>query len=191
MCETILSTSARRGAMMATLRCDHPDIEEFISAKQAPGLLRHFNLSVQVTDAFMDAVRPGAEWPSVFPHVDKSKSGEGLLRDWPGFREPVHCRVHRRLRARALWDAIMRATYDYAEPGVLFVDRINRLNNLWYRERITATNPCGKGIYDAAYDLGLKGCTTFRPNPVTGAVVTAAEESVSAPHCCAIERELD
>ncbi len=140
MCATILSTGARRGAMMATLRCDHPDIEEFVPAKRASGALRHFNLSVQVTDAFMDAVRRDADWPLIFPDVAGSGSGESVLRQWPGHSEPVPCRVHRRLRARALWERSLHATYDHAEPGVLFVDCINRLNNLWYCERITTTN---------------------------------------------------
>jgi ribonucleoside-diphosphate reductase alpha chain len=144
MCATILSTGARRGAMMATLRCDHPDIDEFITAKQQAGVLRRFNLSVQVTDAFMTAVRQDDEWPLVFPAATFGGEGETILRDWPGCGEPVPCRVVRRLRARELWERILRATYQYAEPGVLFVDRINELNNLWYRERISATNPCGE-----------------------------------------------
>jgi ribonucleoside-diphosphate reductase alpha chain len=144
MCGTILSTGARRGAMMATLRCDHPDIEEFIAAKQKPGGLRRFNLSVQVTDNFMSAVKRDAEWLLLFPAAAFADEGETILRDWPGFEQPVPCRVVRRMRARELWDAILRATYDYAEPGVLFIDRINKLNNLWYGERISATNPCGE-----------------------------------------------
>ena len=169
MCETILSTGARRGAMMGTLRCDHPDIEEFVSAKQLPGALRHFNLSIQVTDAFMDAVRRDAEWDLAFPDIAGSESGEAILRDWPGYGEPVRCRVHRRLRARTLWEKILRATYDHAEPGVLFIDRINRFNNLWYRERITATNPCGEIPLPpyGACDLGSLNLTQFVRDPFT------------------------
>jgi ribonucleoside-diphosphate reductase alpha chain len=121
MCRTIMSAGARRGAMMATLRCDHPDIEAFIAAKRAPGRLRNFNLSVLVTDAFMAAVDADAEWPLRF---------EG--------------KTYRVIRARALWDDITRATYDYAEPGVLFIDRINARNNLAYCETIHATNPCAE-----------------------------------------------
>src|SRR3954463_506758 len=102
MCRTIMSAGHRRGAMMATMRCDHPDIEEFVAAKREPGRLRNFNLSVLVTDPFMAAVEADTEWPLVF--------GD---------------RVHRVVRARALFDQITRATYDYAEPGVLFIDRIN------------------------------------------------------------------
>jgi ribonucleoside-diphosphate reductase alpha chain len=121
MCRTIMSAGYRRGAMMATLRCDHPDIEDFIEAKQAPGRLRMFNLSVLVTDAFMQAVKEDAPW--------ELKFGGTTFKVVP---------------ARALWDRIMRATYAYAEPGVIFIDRINRRNNLHYCETINATNPCGE-----------------------------------------------
>ena len=121
MCRTIMSAGARRGAMMATLACDHPDIEDFIAAKRVQGRLSNFNLSVLASDAFMAAVKDDASWNLAF---------EG--------------RVHKTLRARDLWDKIMRATYDYAEPGVIFIDRINALNNLSYCETIRATNPCGE-----------------------------------------------
>ncbi len=121
MCLTIMSAGARRGAMMATMRCDHPDIESFVEAKRNPERLRNFNLSVLVTDAFIRAVRDDADWDLVF---------EG--------------RVFRTVRARALWERIMRATYDVAEPGVIFIDRVNALNNLSYCEDIHATNPCGE-----------------------------------------------
>ena len=121
MCRTIMSAGQRRGAMMATLRCDHPDIEAFIAAKADSLRLRNFNLSVLVTDAFMDAVRRNAPWDLVF---------DG--------------KVYKTVEARALWDRIMRATYDYAEPGVIFIDRINAANNLSYCETISATNPCGE-----------------------------------------------
>lgn len=121
MCRTIMSAGSRRGAMMGTMRCDHPDIEDFIAAKQDARRLRMFNLSVLVTDAFMEAVKADADWPLVF-------GGE----------------VFKTVRARDLWDRIMRATYDYAEPGVIFIDRINALDNLAYCETIGATNPCGE-----------------------------------------------
>ncbi len=121
MCRTIMSAGYRRGAMMATMRCDHPDIQAFIRAKAEPGRLRMFNLSVLVTDAFMQAVRENADWPLVF-------GGKTVAT----------------LRARELWDEIMRATYEYAEPGVIFIDRVNRLNNLYYLEEIFSTNPCGE-----------------------------------------------
>ncbi|MBF0095216.1 MAG: adenosylcobalamin-dependent ribonucleoside-diphosphate reductase [Alphaproteobacteria bacterium] len=121
MCRTIMSAGSRRGAMMATLRCDHPDIEAFIAAKSMPGRLRMFNLSVLATDAFMAAVRNDDAWDLVFDGT-----------------------VHKTLQARDLWDRIMRATHAYAEPGVIFIDRVNRLNNLAYCESIAATNPCGE-----------------------------------------------
>jgi len=119
MCRTIMSAGSRRGAMMATLSCDHPDIELFIDAKQQSGRLSMFNLSVLATDAFMDAVKQDANWDLKF---------DG--------------KIYKTIRARELWDRIMRATYDAAEPGVIFIDRINRENNLSYCETISATNPC-------------------------------------------------
>src|SRR5579862_9617749 len=121
MCRTIMSAGYRRGAMMATMRCDHPDIEAFIDAKREPGRLRMFNLSVLVTDAFMVAVKEDAPWELSFNGTTFNV-----------------------VRARELWDKIMRATYAYAEPGVIFIDRINRRNNLHYCETISATNPCGE-----------------------------------------------
>jgi len=121
MCRTIMSAGHRRGAMMATLRCDHPDIEAFIEAKREPNRLRMFNLSVLVTDDFMQAVKQNQPWELRFNGT-----------------------TYRTVQARELWDKIMRATYAYAEPGVIFIDRINRRNNLHYCETIAATNPCGE-----------------------------------------------
>jgi len=121
MCRTIMSAGSRRGAMMATMRCDHPDIEEFIAAKSDAARLRMFNLSVLVTDAFMEAVKADGSWELQF---------DG--------------RVYHTVQARDLWNRIMQATYDYAEPGVIFIDRINQANNLAYCETIAATNPCGE-----------------------------------------------
>ncbi|MEO1720634.1 MAG: ribonucleotide reductase N-terminal alpha domain-containing protein, partial [Pseudomonadota bacterium] len=121
MCRTVMSAGARRGAMMATLRCDHPDIAEFISAKRTSGRLTNFNMSVLVTDAFVDAVRHDRSWDLVFDGV-----------------------VYETIAARALWQQIMTATYDHAEPGVIFIDRVNARNNLGYCETISATNPCGE-----------------------------------------------
>jgi ribonucleoside-diphosphate reductase alpha chain len=173
MCATLLSTGARRGAMMATLRCDHPDIEHFVTVKQDPRELRHFNLSVLVSDAFMAAVEQDADWPLVFPDaqlLEGGPPGEGVVeRDWSGAGGPIPCRVLRVVRARGLWDRIMRATYDYAEPGVLFIDRINQQNNLSYRERIAATNPCGEIPLPAygACNLGSVNLTRFVREPFT------------------------
>ncbi len=121
MCRTIMSAGSRRGAMMATMRCDHPDIEGFIAAKQDASRLRMFNLSVLITDPFMAAVKADAPWELVFGGT-----------------------VYHTLPARDLWNRIMRATYDFAEPGVIFIDRINAANNLSYCEVIAATNPCGE-----------------------------------------------
>ncbi|HEX9702276.1 MAG TPA: ribonucleotide reductase N-terminal alpha domain-containing protein, partial [Rhodospirillales bacterium] len=120
-CRTIMSAGSRRGAMMGVLACDHPDIEAFIDAKRQPGKLRMFNLSVLVTDAFMQAVKEDAAWELKFNGV-----------------------TYKSLPARELWEKIMRATYAYAEPGVVFIDRINAENNLGYCEEIRATNPCGE-----------------------------------------------
>ena len=163
MCATLLSTGNRRGAMMATLRCDHPDIEEFISIKQDPLQLRNFNLSVLVTDAFVHAVKQDEEWPLVFPQSATDSGGESITRQWPGRDTPVCCRIYNRVSAKSLWQKIMQATYDYAEPGVLFIDRINRLNNLWYKETIVATNPCGEIPLPpyGACDLGSINLTGF------------------------------
>ena len=122
MCRTIMSAGSRRGAMMGTLSCDHPDIEAFIEAKANSARLRNFNVSVLVTDAFVEAAKADADWPLVFGG-----------------------KVFRTVRAKALWRKIMRATYDYAEPGVIFIDRVNTENNLAYCETIAATNPCVTG----------------------------------------------
>ena len=167
MCSTLLSTGARRGAMMATLRCDHPDIETFITAKQKPGKLRNFNLSIQVTDAFMEAVRRDEAIELVFPAAQLEDHGETVSRHWPGYSGAVPGRVFRRMSARLLWQKIMRAAYDYSEPGVLFVDRINRLNNLWYCEHLSATNPCGEIPLPpyGACDLGSINLTRFVRQP--------------------------
>ena len=169
MCATILSTGARRGAMMGTLRCDHPDIEEFIAAKQDRSQLRHFNISVLISDAFMTAVRRDEDWPLVFPSGECATAGEIILRAWPGYENPVPCKVYKRVSARALWEKIMRATYDYAEPGVLFIDRINQLNNLYYCETIQATNPCGEVPLPpyGACNLGSINLTQFVRDPFT------------------------
>ncbi len=172
MCATMISGGNRRGAMMATLRCDHPDIEAFVNAKRDPRELRNFNLSVLVTDAFIEAVRADAEWPLVFPTRgwdDAAADGEYTERAWSGAPTPLPCRIFRTLGARALWDAITRAAYDCAEPGVLFIDRINRENNLRYREQINATNPCGEVPLPpyGACDLGAINLTRFVAAPFT------------------------
>jgi ribonucleoside-diphosphate reductase alpha chain len=161
-CSIMLSTGARRGAMMGILRCDHPDIEEFIVAKEDPHELRHFNVSVMVSDAFMQAVKNNAEWPLVFP-TDEKSAGDVVYRQWGNSLTSVPCRVYRYINARDLWNKMIRSAYDYAEPGVLFGDTINRMNNLWYQERINATNPCGEiplPCYGAC-NLGAINLTQF------------------------------
>ena len=144
MCRTIMSAGARRGAMMGTLRCDHPDIEDFIEAKRDKAKLRNFNLSVLVTDAFMAAVKSDADWPLIFDGV-----------------------VYQVISARSLWQKIMRATYDCAEPGVIFIGRINSKNPLAYCETISCTNPCGEQPLPAygACLLGSLNLTKFVTAP--------------------------
>ena len=149
MCRTIMSAGSRRGAMMATMRCDHPDIEAFIEAKKDPARLRMFNLSVLVTDPFMAAVKADAAWELVF---------EG--------------RVFKTLQARDLWNRIMRNTFDFAEPGVIFIDRINAANNLNYVETIAATNPCGEQPLPP-YGACLLGSVNL-PTLVSGAFTDTA-----------------
>jgi ribonucleoside-diphosphate reductase alpha chain len=168
MCRTVLSTGSRRGAMMATLSCDHPDIEAFVDAKRDPLVLRHFNLSVLVSDAFITAVERNGEWPLLFPLApDEAPSGEIIERHWPGSGAPQPCRVFRRVRARELWEKLMRAAYDCAEPGVIFINRINQQNNLWYCEHLNATNPCGEIPLPAygACNLGSINLTRFVRQP--------------------------
>ena len=169
MCATLVSTGNRRGAMMATLRCDHPDIEAFIDAKRDSRRLRHFNLSVLVSDEFMRAVKDDADWPLVFPLAENEQSENQILRQWSAAKEPVPCKVHKVVSARELWDRLIHASYDVAEPGVLFIDRINAFNNLSYREQISATNPCGEIPLPAygACNLGSINLTQFIVQPFT------------------------
>ncbi|MGE3846368.1 MAG: adenosylcobalamin-dependent ribonucleoside-diphosphate reductase [Gammaproteobacteria bacterium] len=160
MCLTISSAGGRRGAQMATFDVGHPDVLEFIRAKREDGVLRQFNLSLLVTREFMEAVQADAEWALAFPATEREFELGGLdladparvvWRQWPttdGYRVDaegrVACRVYRRLPAREVWDAVMRATYDYAEPGFILIDRYNEMNNNWFCENIRATNPCGE-----------------------------------------------
>lgn len=140
-CEALAGIGARRGAMMATLRCDHPDIEEFIDAKRDPARLRNFNLSVLVTDEFMAALAADREWPLRLPSGRQSSTA--LASRYPR-RSTVNRPAARLVSARALWEKLVAAAYDSAEPGVLFIDRINRVNNLYYCENLVTTNPCGE-----------------------------------------------
>lgn len=181
-CGILLSTGARRGAMMGVMRCDHPDIQAFIAAKANPAELRHFNVSVMVTDAFMQAVQQDEEWPLIFP-AGAGEQGEIIQRVWNGSKTPMACRVYQRIKARDLWQQMIKAAYQFAEPGVIFIDTINRLNNLWYREYIHATNPCGEIPLPAygACDLGSINLTQFVSAPFSAQAQldwTAIEDTV-------------
>lgn len=159
MCKTIMSAGSRRGAMMATMRCDHPDIMDFITAKQDPARLRNFNVSVLVTDAFMEAVA-------------KVKANGGLCEHGEGWDLKFNGEVYSEVNPLELWNAILQNTYDFAEPGVIFIDRINKENNLWFCETIAATNPCGEQPlppYGACL-LGSVNLPMFIKDPFTSGV---------------------
>jgi ribonucleoside-diphosphate reductase alpha chain len=158
MCFTVSSAGGRRGAQMGTFDVSHPDVREFIRAKREDGRLRQFNLSLLITDGFMQAVETDANWPLVFPvhvkekdEVDLADADQVVWREWPSHdnyivREDglVACKMYGHVRARHLWDMIMVSTYDYAEPGFILIDRVNEMNNNWWCENIRATNPCGE-----------------------------------------------
>ncbi|MGB8635578.1 MAG: adenosylcobalamin-dependent ribonucleoside-diphosphate reductase [Rhodanobacteraceae bacterium] len=158
MCFTVSSAGGRRGAQMGTFDVSHPDVREFIRAKREDGRLRQFNLSLLITDDFMQAVENDGEWPLVFPihvkeqgDVDLKDTNQVTWRDWPTHDDyvtrddgMVACRIYDRIQARHLWDMIMVSTYDYAEPGFILIDRVNEQNNNWWCEHIRATNPCGE-----------------------------------------------
>ncbi len=158
MCFTVSSAGGRRGAQMGTFDVGHPDVREFIRAKREDGRLRQFNLSLLITDEFMQTVEADGEWPLIFPvHVkeaaelDLADDAQVIWREWPvhdGYivRDDglVACKIYGRVKARHLWDMIMVSTYDYAEPGFILIDRVNQLNNNWWCEAIRATNPCGE-----------------------------------------------
>ena len=191
MCFTISSAGGRRGAQMATFDVGHPDVFEFIQAKREDGRLRQFNLSLLITEDFMQAVEKGDDWPLVFPiseseletenisldDIDCDKYREKVLwRNWPVTKGyvvndigQVACKIYRTVPAQELWEAIMSATYDYAEPGFILIDQYNQMNNNWFCENIRATNPCGEqGLppYGACL-LGSINLVHFVDNPFT------------------------
>ncbi len=184
LCNVLGTRGSRRGAMMASLRCDHPDIEAFIGAKSRPGALSCFNLSVQVTDAFMEAVANGDDWPLCFPADGLPRTPETLVhRPWSGAPQGTACGVLAHMPARALWRILAEAAWARAEPGVLFVDTIRRLDNLAWREQVTTTNPCGEIPLPphGACDLGSLNLVRFVRAPFTAeaAVDTAALEEAA------------
>jgi len=181
MCFTVSSAGGRRGAQMGTFDVSHPDAREFIKAKREDGRLRQFNLSLLITDGFMDAVEHDADWPLVFPihvkeqgEIDLADAAKVVWRDWPTHKNYVTrddglvaCKIYGHLRARHLWDMIMVSTYDYAEPGFILIDRVNEMNNNWWCENIRATNPCGEQPlppYGSCL-LGSVNLTTFVRDP--------------------------
>ncbi|WP_298579753.1 adenosylcobalamin-dependent ribonucleoside-diphosphate reductase [uncultured Luteimonas sp.] len=183
MCFTVSSAGGRRGAQMGTFDVSHPDVRDFIRAKREDGRLRQFNLSLLITDGFMQAVENDADWPLVFPVSEKEAEDFDLAdadkvvwRDWPhtdGYisRDDgmVACRIYGHIKARHLWDMIMVSTYDYAEPGFILIDKVNEMNNNWWCETIRATNPCGEQPlppYGACL-LGSVNLTKFVRDPFT------------------------
>ncbi len=161
MCFTVSSAGGRRGAQMATFDVGHPDVMDFIRAKREDGRLRQFNLSLLITDEFMQAVKQDGQWKLAFPTAEEEVNSEKLdllnsdqiiWREWPAIEDNyivnveglVACKVYKTIRARRLWDVIMGSTYDYAEPGFILIDKVNELNNNWFCEDVRATNPCGE-----------------------------------------------
>jgi len=160
MCFTVSSAGGRRGAQMGTFDIGHPDAVDFIRAKREDGRLRQFNLSLLITDEFMQAVKDDASWKLAFPINERERLEEGIdladadavvWRRWPTVGDYIHnaeglvaCRIYRTLPARRMWDMIMSSTYDFAEPGFVLIDRVNEMNNNWWIENIRATNPCGE-----------------------------------------------
>ncbi len=183
MCFTVSSAGGRRGAQMGTFDVSHPDVKDFIRAKREDGRLRQFNLSLLITDGFMQAVENDADWPLVFPvnikekgEIDLDNPEQVVWREWPTHRNYiaredglVACKIYGHIRARHLWDMIMVSTYDYAEPGFILIDKVNEMNNNWWCETIRATNPCGEQPlppYGACL-LGSVNLTKFVKHPFT------------------------
>ena len=185
MCFTVSSAGGRRGAQMGTFDIGHPDVLEFIRAKRESGRLRQFNLSLLITDEFMQAVKSEGDWQLAFPlgrqefeteRPDLADASKYVWREWPyteGYvaneEGLVACKIYKTLPARRVWDVIMSSTYDFAEPGFILVDRVNEMNNNWWTENIRATNPCGEQPLPAygACLLGSVNLTKFVVDPFT------------------------
>ncbi len=185
MCFTVSSAGGRRGAQMATFDIGHPDVMDFIRAKREAGRLRQFNLSLLITEEFVEAVKNDANWDLAFPldekeietdNIDLNDDRQVVWRDWPHADSyvtndsgKVACKIYKTIRARRLWDVIMSSTYDYAEPGFILIDKVNEMNNNWFCEDVRATNPCGEQPlppYGACL-LGSINLTKFVCNPFT------------------------
>jgi len=185
MCFTVSSAGGRRGAQMATFDIGHPDVMDFVRAKREDGRLRQFNLSLLITEEFMEAVKQNEQWDLAFPVTEKeaqeddinlSNSKQVIWRDWPHTNSyitdetgKVACKIYKTIRARRLWDVIMSSTYDYAEPGFILIDKVNEMNNNWFCENVRATNPCGEQPlppYGACL-LGSINLTKFVRKPFT------------------------
>jgi ribonucleoside-diphosphate reductase alpha chain len=184
MCFTVSSAGGRRGAQMATFDVSHPDVVDFVKAKREDGRLRQFNMSLLITEGFMEAVKHDEDWPLSFPVLQKEvDQGEVDLQDasllWRDFptvkgyvtnsKGLVACRVYKTVKAKHLWNVIMTSTYDYAEPGFILIDKVNQENNNWFCEDIRATNPCGEQPlppYGSCL-LGSVNLTKFVKNPFT------------------------
>ena len=181
MCFTVSSAGGRRGAQMGTFDIAHPDVKDFIRAKREDGRLRQFNLSLLITDGFMEAVENDADWPLLFPinlkekdEIDLDDPAKVIWREWPTHKNYVSredglvaCKIYGHIKAVHLWDMIMVSTYDYAEPGFILIDRVNEMNNNWWCENIRATNPCGEQPlppYGSCL-LGSVNLTTFVRDP--------------------------
>jgi ribonucleoside-diphosphate reductase alpha chain len=160
MCFTVSSAGGRRGAQMATFDIGHPDVMDFIRAKREDGRLRQFNLSLLITEEFVESVKKDEKWDLAFPITEKELETDKInledreqivWRDWPHSKGyvtdetgKVACKIYKTIRARRLWDVIMSSTYDYAEPGFILIDKVNEMNNNWFCEDVRATNPCGE-----------------------------------------------
>ncbi|MBQ0724830.1 MAG: adenosylcobalamin-dependent ribonucleoside-diphosphate reductase [Cycloclasticus sp.] len=185
MCFTVSSAGGRRGAQMATFDVAHPDARDFVRVKREDGRLRQFNLSLLITDDFVQAVKDDVDWPLVFPilekelasnEIDLTDSSKVLWREWPiteGYIVNevglVACRIYKTVKAQGLWETIMASTYDYAEPGFILIDKVNEMNNNWFCENIRATNPCGEQPlppYGSCL-LGSVNLTKFVSKPFT------------------------